>query len=89
MTHKHDPRHVADLLVAMRRTLIRKTIAEAADDHIAVARQNGILDGLATGLPIRLRTEHALHQYVGYPAQQVIDRYGILTLRDTNGYRPC
>lgn len=89
MTHKHSPRHVADLLVAMRRTLIRKTIAEAADDRVAVARQNGILDGLATGLPTGLRSEHALHHKVGDPARRMIDRYGILALRDTNGYRPC
>lgn len=81
-------RRDADLLVVMRRTLIRRTIAEAAGDDVAFARQTGILDGLACGLPFRLQTEHALHRYVGYPARRTIERYGILALRENNGDRP-
>lgn len=84
-----DRRRVADVLVTMRRTLIRRTVAEAAGDDVAVARHDRIMDNLSADLPLRLRTEHALHQYVGYPARRTIERYGILTLAETNGYRPC
>lgn len=89
MTHQTDRRRVADVLIVMRRTLIRKTIAELSGDHAAVARHERIMDNLATDLPLRLRTTHALHQYVGYPAQRTIERYGILALVESGGYRPC
>lgn len=83
-----DPRRVAELLLTMRVMLIRKLIAELRGDLVGQFTAEGNLDGIAQHLPLRLRTPHALHKYVGYPARRTIERYGAITLAETNGYRP-